>query len=156
MSKLLNARGCFYTVERAGNAPPSRGMYSLSPSMSPTTRNSPVLINNVAFGKNDIVLPKPCLDNLRVFYTFGKGFGSITVSGEILLGPVGSMNAGEALLNDYIDKYRVAQINDFIQVSSLSGGVSYPFYLVNGGATGLDPQLHILNFQLQGVLLEVR
>ena len=45
-----------------------------------------VILEDIAFVDQDVTLPVVALDDKRVFYTFGKNFGMLTLTGSIFYG----------------------------------------------------------------------
>jgi hypothetical protein len=88
----------------------------------------------------DITSEMPCLNNVKVFYTFGQNFGQVQIMGEVLLGPVGrpqQHNRGFKLIRDFFWQHRVSVTRRPIAVSLASE--SYFVYLKGMKVGAVDP-----------------
>lgn len=168
---ILSARGLFYRVELTKTTGP--GIYAideLNRFEQPDARDtelaaaaqfaaderssSPILITGVEFNQSDITSQVPCLNNDKVFYSFGQNFGQVVITGEILLGPLGAISKeGVNRLIDFFWKNRVSKKLTPIAVSVSQNG--YLVYLAGLKIMAVDPQFHIMPFVLFGTLLDI-
>lgn len=161
----LDVRGAFYKVSLLDShlAAKARGVYAIE-EMEHYARDeeagqleSPILLTGVETTQRDVTSQMSCLNNTKVFYTFGQSFGNVMISGEILLGPLGNMTVGERggvrRLLDFFWTYRVSVYEKPITVS-ISGEAFY-VYLTGLGLGKVDPDLHTLSFVLTGTLLDL-
>lgn len=164
---ILSARGTFYQVKLASNYGP--GVYSIDeltrevtapdftgPSLfrRPGEATSPILLTGVEFNQVDITSQVPCLDNVKVFYSFGQNFGQVVISGEVLLGPLGDINYdGVDRLISFFWKNRVSEKRQAIAVSVANN--SYFVYLTGLRISRVDPDFHIMPFVMFGTLLDI-
>lgn len=139
-------KGCFQLA-----TPASSGYYNLRGlSNSPT---APILIQNASPDKKDIFSLNPCFGGKRIFSSFGKAFGTLKIDGEILLGPSGSFNQGEATLNDWFEGQRSSNSQKPATVST-GAGATYSFYPVHLSTQVVSNEFHILGFSITGVLID--
>ena len=98
---FLKNRGC---VTAYGNG----SVGSVKISGFPTgSANAPILLTGFTPTKKDLVLPVTTLSNKKILYTFGTDFGTIAISGVILLGPVGQPTGGIEEVNGWFESNRV-------------------------------------------------
>jgi hypothetical protein len=167
---LLSVRGTFYAVSISENASP--GMYAIDELTrfitaqintsgglsvgSDSTSVPPVLLTGIDFNQMDITSEMPCLNNVKVFYTFGQNFGQVQITGEVLLGSLGETqqhNRGFRLIRDFFWQHRVSVTRKPIAVSIASEG--YFVYLKGLKIGQIDPNYHILPFAMFGTLLDI-
>ena len=145
----LSSRGAIYRV-RLGKA----RKYRLKPNVfKKNTPNSATLFTGYALNEQEIVAKNACLNDQRIMYTFGKGFGDIAVNGEILMGAPQSSGQAEADLLDFYEKHRVSKAKkETLKLSIASQSKILPFYLVGVSIMGYNVDMEILTFRLVGVL----
>lgn len=117
---------------------------------------APVLFTGLRVSERDIFGAVSCLNNVKVFYTFGQNFGDVTISGEILLGNFDDRETAAstvASLADFFWKYRVSNRKYPVTVSALSE--KFLVYLVGMDFLDISLDTHILPFILHGVLLDI-
>ncbi len=168
---ILSARGTFYWVSISDDSSP--GMYAIEElsrfigqqqfgnavgPVDPTATSAvpPVLLTSVEFNQTDITSEMPCLNNVKVFYTFGQNFGQAQITGEVLLGPLGNdqqHNRGFRLIRDFFFTYRVSRRKLPVAVS-IANEV-YFVYLKGLRIGQIDPNYHIMPFILFGTLLDI-
>ena len=174
---ILSARGTVYLVKLSANYGP--GLYAIddltreviapdSASKSPIragvqqgdagnliNSKSPILITGIEFNQSDIVSQMPCLNNFKVFYSFGQNFGQVVITGEVLLGPLGDVNVdGVNRVVDFFWKYRVSERHLPIAVSVAWN--AYFVYLTGMRIGQIDPQFHVMPFVMIGTLLDIK
>lgn len=150
MANWLSSRGAIYhhSLDSKG------GKYQLKPELfkkdPPTTA---VLFTGYTLTESEIVAKNACLNDQRVMYTFGKGFGDLSVSGEILMGAPSSKSTAEAdLLSFYEDNRVSSKKKETLTLSVASKSELIPFYLVGVSILQYNVPLEILSFRLIGVL----
>jgi hypothetical protein len=160
---ILSARGTFYQIRLAETYGP--GVYAideltrgqdqpLGEGQTSFLLRSPILLNSIEFNQTDIVSPMPCLDNVKVFYSFGQNFGQAVISGEVLLGPLGNISYdGVDRLVDFFWKNRVSVTHRPIAVSVANN--PYFVYLTGLRIGRVDSEFHILPFAMFGTLLDL-
>ena len=164
---ILCVRGAFYRVQLADKNDP--GMYALQGLTIPqswkgwagTTETicmgAPILINGIKISQTDIYGQVPCLENVKVFYTFGQNFGQVAIAGEMLLGPMGETNmiggGGLKQLTDWFNEMRVSKKKKPIKVSVLKE--AYYVYLTGMDLLPVDANVHIMPFVLYGILIDL-
>ena len=113
------------------------------------------LFTGYTLNEQEIVAKNSCLNDQRVMYTFGKGFGDIVINGEILMGaPISNSKAEADLLKFYEDNRVSKKKKDHLTLSVASESKVIPFYLVGVSIVGYNVELEILNFRIIGVLAE--
>lgn len=171
-SMILCARGTTMAVDLLGGADyVSKGYVSIEEwnIYKPNTKSAahqpakgvppftaPLLLTGLRIGERDIYGAMACLNNQKVFYTFGQNFGDVTIIGEILLGNFANQSTSAARRKAFVDffwKYRVSQFKAPVHVSVL--GEKYLVYLVGLDFADIEPDFHILPFVLHGVLLDI-
>tara|TARA_B100002019_G_scaffold291014_1_gene310052 strand:- start:572 stop:1036 length:465 start_codon:yes stop_codon:yes gene_type:complete len=152
MSDYMPARGTVYLVKGKGNK-----KYKLDPDPF-TNEGGPgdtlsygIIFTGYQLTEQEITAKIACLNDQRVMYTFGKGFGDITINGEVLCGATDGSGGGEKALLDYYEENRV---NIKKEALTLSGpkGFTAEFFLTGLTIVQYNTQLEILNFRFQGVL----
>ena len=88
-----------------------------------------VVIEDVSFVDQDITLPVVALDDKRVFYTFGKNFGGLVLTGSIFFGcGEVSMFPAMSTIQDTFDEIRVSSSKEPLTLS-IVGGFSCKVYV---------------------------
>lgn len=149
MNSIFPARGCIYAHNTGGGG--GTGFYALNPPIGGSA-SSPILLLGAALNDDDIVLPKSTLDNLKILYSFGQGFGQVQINGMALLGSV-TDGAGKGFADavNYFQKHRVSSSKKPIQLS-LPGKVAYSVSLTGLAVGQTDPQFHTQQFMFGGVI----
>ena len=117
---------------------------------------TPLLITNITIGQSDIVSQIPCLNNVKVFYSFGQNFGQVQITGELFLGALGADDiaiTGYKRLTDFFDQNRVSKGSVPIKISIARKG--YFMYLVGMSIMRIVEDMHVLPFALFGTLLDL-
>jgi len=114
---------------------------------------TPVLIMGIEISQTDIVSAVSCLNNIKVFYTFGQAFGNVVIRGEMLLGPLGSIQSdGVRILNDYFHSQRVSNLKKATTFSVAQ--TAYKMYMTGLMIGNVDVEFHVLPFVISGVLID--
>jgi hypothetical protein len=150
MSDYLCARGTVINGLPRGSA----GIYAVE-GLESKKGDYPLLITGISWDKRDLLLPVACLNGVKVIYSFGEGFGQVLVRGQILLGPQvgqGSTSHLQGLI-DWFQSKRSAKGKRPVKLSILRSG-AVRAYLNSLQIADADPQFHVQNFALGGVLVE--
>lgn len=141
MTTFLAERGQVYTVGKY-----TTGSYSI-----PGLTRQGVLINTVAIEDNDIVMLKSAINGNKIIYTAGASFGSVGVSGEVLLGSNSCQNtSGFQQVIDWFETNRVSVSKKPVAVSAM--GVAYNVYVTGLAVAQADPEFNIQGFTVVGTL----
>lgn len=152
MNTYMSTRGTVYKIKGQGAK-----KYELDPNPFKTQKSGQdtlkygIIFTGFSVNEEEVTSKVACLNDQRVMYTFGKGFGDITVVGEILCGAVDGAGGGEAEIVKYYEDNRVAQLKKQVTLSGPSG-FKAEFFLVGLSILQYNTQLEIINFRLQGVL----
>lgn len=115
--------------------------------------NTPILIMGIELSQQDIVSPVSCLGNVKIFYTFGQAFGNVMIRGEMLLGPLGSVQSdGVRLLSDFFNQQRVSNLKKATTFSIAQ--TAYQMYMTGLQIGQVDIEFHVLPFVFTGVLID--
>jgi hypothetical protein len=147
MEIFIPSKGCVYVARksRAGS-----GFYDLKPALR-GTEETPILLDGVDGGDQDLVFPVVTLDDKKYLYSMGEDFGRISVTGMALLGKAEQGGKSFASVVAYFQAHRISQSKEPITVS-YPGKVSqkaYPYALV---VAKPDPEFHIQYFQIQAIV----
>lgn len=145
MSAIFSsAKGCVYIPDRKGGG----GSYRLS-GMPGGSNESPILILGASLTDIDVVLPVTTLNNLKILYTFGEGFGNVSVMGLVLLGSGGS-SASMGAVTSWFRSNRVSKGKHTADLSFPGG--AYRMYITGFGLGDPDPQFNIQPFVVYGLI----
>lgn len=112
-----------------------------------------VILTGYQLREQEILGKTACLNDYRVMYSFGKGFGDITINGEALLGAPEQSDSFEAKLKTFYETNRVSQKPDgALKFSTGEAGETFEFFLVGMSVNGYQPEVEILPFSFTGVL----
>ena len=149
------SRGAIYKVDGDG-----KHKYKLEPELfkktgsSSISKNGQILFTGYSLVEKEIVAKNACLNDQRVMYTFGKGFGDIIVTGEMLLGIPEGKSKIENELQEYYEAQRVHTKKEEPLTLTGPSGFTKEFYLVGLSIMQYNVALEILGFRLTGVLAE--
>jgi hypothetical protein len=110
-----------------------------------------IIFTGFTLNEQEVTAKVSCLNDQRVMYTFGKGFGDISVSGEVLCGAPEDQGGGEQALVEYYETNRVGVLKSPITLSGPKGFTA-EFFLTGLTISQYNTQLEILNFRFNGVL----
>jgi len=112
-----------------------------------------VILTGYQLREQEILGKTACLNDYRVMYSFGKGFGDITISGEALLGAPEQSDSFEAKLKTFYETNRVSQkVDGAVKFSTGQAAETFEFFLVGMSVNGYQPEVEILPFSFTGVL----
>jgi hypothetical protein len=112
-----------------------------------------VLITAVTIEDNDLVMLKNTINGRKILYTAGAAFGSVGISGELLLGSAECGGAGGVKYQTVVDWFntvRVSKSKTPINVSVL--GVGYKVFITGMGVSQADPEYNLQGFTIIGTL----
>ena len=116
----------------------------------------PVLFTGVQISQQDVVGRTLCMDNIKILYSFGRNFGDVAITGEILLGNFDDASKAQTTIKNFSDffwQYRVSNYLLPVTVSLLKE--TYLVYLEGLSIGAIDPQTHIMPFMMHGTLLDI-
>lgn len=118
-----------------------------------TQLRCPILITDISTQQTDLVSVMSCLNNVKVMYTFGQMMGNVTIRGNVLLGPLGSVQSdGVARLDEWYNTYRVSVYKK--PISFCIGGRAFKMFLTGMAYGAADPELNILPFGAVGTFID--
>jgi hypothetical protein len=149
-NNFLSGRGAVYVVSSDKSS-----KYSLKPPLPKGKENAACIITGYSLNETEITSKIACLNDQRVLYSFGKAFGEIHVSGELLLGEAGKTtdSSMEYDLRDYYDKNRVSKLDDSIGFSA-GKTLTMDFFLTGLSIANYNLEFEILPFTLVGTLVK--
>lgn len=149
---MLTARGTIYLVTGKGTA-----KYKIEPSLfeagEPDNPDYAILFTGYTFMEQEVVAKVSCLNDQRVMYSFGKGFGDLSILGEVLCGNYKAAKGAEKVLSEYYEENRVHSLEAPIKFSGPEN-FAKEFYLVGMQIMQYNTAYEILSFRLNGVLAE--
>jgi len=117
--------------------------------------NMPIYLTSVDVVDFDVTGKVICLNDKRILYEFGKGFGSISLRGEILIGIKGDDIQGRlSPLISYFNDKRVSANKTPLNISTRRGG-KFKFYLTQFQIGDWNPEFGICNFSISGDLVNM-
>ena len=145
-TNFLSSRGAVYKAIDSGDS-----RYAINPDFRVNGEKFATILTGYNVQEQEIVAQAACLNDLRVMYTFGKGFGNIQITGEMLLGAPEAQSSIEGALFGYYETNRVSVKKKPLTLS-ISGGGSIPFYLIGISVNQYNLELELLPFSLTGVV----
>jgi hypothetical protein len=116
------------------------------------TANAPILITGVTPVKRDLILPVTTLTNKKILYTFGTDFGTIAISGIVMLGVAGSPTDGMVEVNDWYESKRVGNKTSGAPVNiSFLGKGGMKGYIIGLTIGQADPNINAIPFSITAV-----
>ena len=149
MINILPSRGCIYSFSEGIN---NSGFYRLSPGIA-SSLTAPVLILGCSLHDPDTLVPVATLDNFKVIYNFGKGFGQVNILGMALLGNETSSGEGFAGVVSWFNKHRTSELEDTVKLS-LPGGVAYNIFVSALAVGQTDPKFNTQQFMIGGIVAD--
>ena len=146
------SRGAIYKVD--GDGIHKYEVQPETPFDNGTPEKGITIFTGYTLNEQEIVSKNACLNDQRVMYTFGKGFGNIVITGEMLLGIPENQGDKEQELSTYYESWRVHSKKDEPLTLSGPNGFSKEFYLVGMTVTNYNVAMEILGFRLTGILAE--
>jgi hypothetical protein len=152
MAILVPCRGNVFRVNPVQGQGGDRGFFDIEGLSAKKGDGDALLINSVAPTENDVVLPVITLENTRILYSFGANFGSINISGTILLGKSGQAGQSLKTIIDFYKQKRVSNNQSTVKVTGPSA--SWKVFLIGLQIGEADPQLNMQPFSLAGNIAE--
>ena len=115
-----------------------------------------VIIQNVDYEDNDVLLPIVAVDDHRVLYGFGKDFGKIYISGIICLSP--NTQKGDelvTLLQNEFNSTRATVKEKPITISHTTSGISIKFYAIGIKLHNANPNANYIGFTISGLVTPI-
>ena len=138
-TSFFGTKGCYYLVFHRGGSP----YYQLNPSIS---GRGIFITKAVTSGKDNTAL-NLCFNDIRVASATGRSFGSVSIEGLALLGPVTSPASTESRVQEYYNTNRFSQLGKPITLSTRGGG-AHKFLLTDYSISGVDDRFNVLTFCL--------
>lgn len=115
-----------------------------------------VIITDIQSGGQDIIGTSATLGGGKTLYAFGKAFGSLTITGYILLGDcLGQSSPSVQALESWFNKHRITIAKKPVSVSYGHAGGGKSIYPMNLQMQGLDNARHIQPFAIACVVVEI-
>lgn len=102
--------------------------------------------------EEEITAKTACIDDKRVMYSFGKGFGDITVNFEALLGANPKECDFEQYITSTYDACRLSAAKGKTAKLSVIGGGTIEFHITGLQIGGYIAEFEVLPFSFVGVL----
>lgn len=122
--------------------------------------DEPIYITDLMLHDTDITGKLPCLNDTRILYSFGKGFGGFAVSGEVLIGntEVNSPSGDLKTITDFFEEHRVANSKKPLTIP-ISGktrtNMTVSFYLEKYQVGPSVAETGVVQFNLSGTLRSI-
>ena len=116
----------------------------------------PVLFTGCQISQQDVVGRTLCMENIKILYSFGRNFGDVAITGEILLGNFDDASKAQTTVKNFCDffwTYRVSNYLKPVTVALLKE--TFLVYLEGLSIGTIDPQTHIMPFMMHGTLLDI-
>mgnify|MGYP001461555970 CR=1 FL=1 len=158
MSKILQFENGVHIYKRYG-----KRVFSgtgLPPALQPGAGKIPVYLTSIDVSDYDITGKVVCLNDKRVLYEFGKGFGQIAISGEILIGTPAESTHTHGKLKPIIKFFNSKRVSAPggkapLTISAGKLGGKFKFYLTTFSFGQIRPEIGLINFQLSGDLIDM-
>ena len=121
----------------------------------------PTFVTSIQVSDFDVTGKIVCLNDKRVIYEFGRGFGTITIQADVLIGNTKaapqSGNFGEVI--DHFNAKRISENPSHLVVTAKSGSskssATFRFYLSQFNLGPFNAETGIASVQLVGDLIEM-
>lgn len=114
-----------------------------------------ILYENVTFTDSDVVLPITALGDKRMLYSFGKNFGTVTITGTIYnANPKLIYFTSISKLYDKFNEERTSTRLETINLSILSG-FKCKLYVTSFTVHGANPQNQSISFTIEGTVCPI-
>lgn len=115
-----------------------------------------VIITNIPVGSQDIIGASSSLGGTKTLYAFGKAFGTLSISGIVLLGDcLASTSSSVKKIEEWYNKNRVTVAKKPVSISYGHAGGGKSVYPVNLQFPDLDNSKHIQSFIITCVVVEI-
>jgi len=120
----------------------------------------PIYLTSVDVSDFDVTGKVICLNDKRVLYEFGKGFGTIQISGEILMGtPAESKHIHGKLkpIISFFNEKRVSSAGGKTPLTINAGklGGKFKFYLTTFQFGQIRADIGLINFTMSGDMISM-
>lgn len=124
-------------------------------------KSVPTFVTSIQVTDFDVTGKVVCLNDKRVIYEFGRGFGTITVQADVLIGNTAisnkSGNFGEVI--DHFNSKRISENPEPVTVVARSGTsnstAKFRFYLSQFNLGPINAETGVVSVQLVGDLIEM-
>tara|TARA_B100000035_G_C20975166_1_gene542838 strand:+ start:786 stop:1256 length:471 start_codon:yes stop_codon:yes gene_type:complete len=152
--RILQMENGVFVFKRQG-----KRLYSgdLPPDLKPGKKVH-MFITSVDVTDFDVTGKIICLNDKRILYEFGKGFGTIQIRGEILVGHKSFQGKNGAKITSLIEWFNQKRVSKNPKPLTINGGRfggKYKFYLTAFSAGQWNPELGICNFSMTGDLVDM-
>jgi hypothetical protein len=158
MSKVLQNTGSVFVWDRLGDRLVIDG---LPPELLPAG-NVPAFVTSLSINDFDVTGKVICLNDKRVLYEFGKGFGTLKVDGELLIGPIGSgktQTATEAKMGSIITWFNDNRVSAKADKQPLTlvttDHGSFTFYASAFSINSINAEIGLVSFSIIGDLVSM-
>lgn len=140
------------------------GMFAMFPPL--ISKDTPIIINGAALSQSDITLAESYLNNHKLFFNFGQAWGTVNITGEVLLGStdfdtdnisgelITSALNGLRVVETYFSLFRSSVYGAPIILSALRYAKPIKFYLTEYNRGAVNPELNVIGFSLRGVVVD--
>jgi hypothetical protein len=159
MSKILQSQGTVWVWPRLGK----RLFISGLPDDLLIGGDSAAYATSIQVMDFDVTGKVICLNDKRVLYEFGKGFGTIKVDGELFIGPAksgttgrGAITANDASLGriiDWFNENRVSARTEPLTIQTSGEHGEFVFFASSFSVNGIQPEIGLVSFSITGDLV---
>lgn len=112
-----------------------------------------ILYQDIRFSDGDITLPIVALGNKRLMYTFGKNFGTVSITGTIY-NATGKDSVKLDSLSKVYEEFMKARVSEgLVAVNlSLSSGFKCKVFITSFSLAGANPNNQSISFTLEGTV----
>lgn len=121
----------------------------------------PIFATNVQAMDEDIIGRVVCLNDKRILFDFGKGFGDFTMQGEVLMGnnEGGEISGNVGEVAAFWNSRRVSQYKQAITLtlagSQTATNLNFMFFLHRAQIGPIQAEINVCMFQLVGTLVRM-
>tara|TARA_B100000579_G_scaffold300828_1_gene250761 strand:- start:6344 stop:6841 length:498 start_codon:yes stop_codon:yes gene_type:complete len=162
--RYFPARGTLHIISGGGgqkySSPWEGRAGGVDVGMPESDKNWASIITGYTITEKEVTSKMACIDDERVMYSFGKGFGEITIQCEVFLGsPEGnqSIDVIAEIVNVYEQNRLTSGTGRNVQVPmklSIAGAGTITYYQTGVDVGNFNPELQILQMNIKGVLAE--
>ena len=161
--RYFPARGTLHIISGGGGQKYDTGWTNsqgVDKGMPDSDNNWASIIIGYTITEKEVTSKMACIDDERVMYSFGKGFGEITIQCEVFLGsPEGnqSIDLIAEIVNVYEQKRLTSGTGRNVQIPmklSIEGAGTISYFQTGIDVGNFNPELQILQMTIKGVLAE--
>ena len=157
MDRYHSAKGTLYKIKNVWNIP---AKYELQMPNEAKILNlsligGAVIITGYTIKETEVTAKTSCINDHRVMYSFGKGFGDITIDCEGLLGnghEDNELNNFQESLGKIYEAARLNVAGGKPAIFSIAGAKAIEFHVVGLSVGGYIPEIEVLPFSFIGIL----